>query len=153
MTRLISGALALACALALGACNVSDLSALQGVTPNLPPTTVTGQVLSDAGLTPAAQATVQSNIAKVQTAAAKLCTFRPLAAGILNVAIAASTSVATVANSAAGQGVRGVATIICNGLTTAPAYTALGDREGELVTAYIRVGQFDRVPVYGIRTR
>lgn len=157
MTRLLLAAGALLCALSLGACNTADLNSLTAAaavtSPNLPPAADVSQVLANANVTPAAQAAVQTNIAKVQQAAANLCKFRPLASGILNFAIATSSSVATVANSGVGQGVRGAATIICNGLTTAPTYTALGNHKGELVTAYLDIGNFKRVPVYGIRTR
>jgi hypothetical protein len=158
MNRMIPAALALACALALGACNASDVSSLAAAAaataPNLPANANVSQVLTQAGVTPSAQASVTTNISKVQAAATKLCSdYRPLASGILNIGIALSPSVATVANSEVGQGVRGVATIICNGLAATPTYTAFGNRKGELVTAYVRIGRFDRVPVYGIRTR
>jgi len=148
---------ALACALSAAACTPSDVNSLVAAaavtSPNLPANADVSQVLAGAGVTPAGQAAVATNIARVQIAAANLCKFRPLASGILNFAIAASSSVATVANSGVGQGVRGAATIICNGLETAPTYTALGNRKGELVTAYLDIGNFKRVPVYGIRTR
>ena len=151
MLRILSAA-ALACA--LGACNASDLTSLTNaavvVSPNLPSTADVGQVLAGAGVTPAGQAAVATEISRVQIAAAKLCSFRPLASGILNVAIAASSNIATVANSGVGQGVRGAATIICNGLTIAPTYTAMG--RGQIVRAIVSVNGID-VPVYGVRLR
>ncbi|TXN23978.1 hypothetical protein [Methylobacterium sp. WL9] len=157
MIRSLLAALALACALTVSACNPSDVSALQGFAattpPTLPPSVVSPQALADAGLTPAAQSKVTNAIAAVQKQASALCGFRPLASGILNIGIALSPKLASAANSDIGQNVRGVATIACNALATAPAYSALGNRRGEFVTAYVAIGSYDRVPVYGIRTR
>ena len=147
---LLAGALALG--LSSAACTPQDLASLTNaatvIAPNLPSSADVGAVLTGAGVTPAAQAKVATEISRVQVAAANICKFRPLASGILNVAIAASSNVATVANSSVGQGVRGVATIICNGLSVAPVYTGMG--RGQLVRATVTVNGID-VPVYGVR--
>jgi hypothetical protein len=158
-TALLAGACALA--LSAAACTPGSLTsadvasltnAAANTAPTLPPDASVPAVLTNAGVTPAAQATVATNIARVQVAAANICKFRPLASGILNVAIAASSDVATVANSSVGLGVRGVATIICDGLTTAPTYTSFGNRKGELIRAVVSVNGLT-VPIYGTRLR
>jgi hypothetical protein len=98
--------------------------------PNLPPSAVVSEVLAQAGVTPAAQAKVNANIATVQKAAVALCRIKPLASGLLNIGIALSPSLASVAGSGIAQEVGGVATIACNALQSAPTYAALGNRKG-----------------------
>jgi hypothetical protein len=157
MTRLLAGALALVCALALGACNTADLNSLTTAaavtSPTLPPSAVVSEVLTQAGVTPAAQAKVNANIATVQKAAVALCRIKPLASGLLNIGIALSPSLASVAGSGIAQEVGGVATIACNALSKAPTYAALGNREGQLVRAIAHLPNGRDVPVYGIRVR
>jgi hypothetical protein len=155
MTRkALLAALALACALPLAACNPSDLTPLANAaattSPTLPPSAVVSEVLTASGVSAATQAKVNANIAAVQRAAVTLCGIRPLASGVLNIGIALSPSIATVAESGIAQQVRGAATIACNALAVAPAYSTLGgDR---LVRGIARVNGLD-VPVYGVRVR
>ena len=150
---------ALACALSAAACVPGDLSptdlsslatAAATTSPTLPPSAVVSQVLADAGVTPAARAAVNKNIATVQKAATALCKIKPLASGLLNIGIALSPSLATVASSGIAQQVGGAATIACNALASAPTYASTGG--GHLVRGIAHVNGID-VPVYGIRTR
>lgn len=150
MNRLIPGALALACALALGACNASDLSAIGGaansgaITPTLQPGQLTAANLKVAGFTDAQITKILGAVGKAQTVAAAICPFVPLAEGLANV---------TIASSAAGtlSTVTGTVNVVCSALRSAPTYTALGGRHGEMVKAYVDIGTFHRVPVYGVR--
>ena len=152
MTRALLAALALACALSTAACNPSDISALQGAAattaPNLPPSAVVSDVLTDAGVSSATVAKVNANISTVQKAALALCRIKPLASGILNIGIALSPSLSTVASSGIATQVAGAATIACNALSSAPTYTSTA--RGQLVRGIAHVNGID-VPVYGIR--
>lgn len=40
--------------------------------------------------------------------------------------------------------------LACQALALAPTYSALSPQRGEFVTAYLDIGSFKRVPVYGI---
>jgi hypothetical protein len=143
---------ALACALSAAACTPQDLTSLANAAattaPNLPPSAVVSEVLTQAGVTPATQAKVNANIATVQKAAVALCHIRPLASGILNIGIALSPSLATVASSGIAQQVGGAATIACNALSAAPTYASTG--RGQLVRGIADVNGI-KVPVYGVR--
>lgn len=148
MNRLLFGALALACVTALGACNTSDLSALQGavasgtLTPTLAPGTLTDDALAAAGLTATQRTTIKTNIAKVRSAANKACSVKPFVESVANTFIAGPTT----------QGVEAWADILCRSLATAPTYAALGSRKGEVVKGHVLMNGFD-VTVYGVRTR
>jgi len=156
MNRFSLRATALACAVGLasllGACNAStsDLSALQGavtsgaLTPTLKPGQLTTGNLQNAGFTPSQISKIQNAVTKAQSVAKAICPFVPLAEGLANVAIASTAGGAL-------QGVTGTVNVVCDALRSAPAYASLGNRKGELVTAYVQVGPFDRVPVYGVR--
>lgn len=152
MLRPLLTAGALSCALALGACNASDVSAITGAaattSPTLPPSAVVSDVLGAAGVSAAGQAKVNANIATVQKAAVALCNIKPLASGILNIGIALSPSLSTVASSDIAQRVGGVATIACNALASAPVYTSTA--RGQMVKGTAVVNGIS-VPVYGIR--
>ncbi len=143
---------ALSCALFASACTPEDLTSLTNAAattaPNLPPSAVVSEVLTQAGVTPAAQAKVNANIATVQKAAVALCNIKPLASGILNIGIALSPSLSTVASSGIAQRVGGVATIACDALASAPVYTST--RHGQRVKGTAVVNGIS-VPVYGIR--
>jgi hypothetical protein len=150
---------ALAAALSTAACTPGQLTpadlgslanAAAATSPTLPPSAVVSEVLDAAGVTPTAQAAVNSNIATVQKAAIALCRIKPLASGLLNIGIALSPSLSTVASSGVAQKIGGVATIACNALATAPVYTSMG--RGQLVRAVAHINGRD-VPIYGIRTR
>jgi hypothetical protein len=151
MNRLLPGALALGCALALGACNASDLSAVSGVAPNLPPSATVSHVLAGAGVSAAGQAKANATIAAVQRAAVALCQIRPLASGILNIGIALSPSLSTISSSGLSERVGGVATIACNALDAAPTYTSTG--QGQMVRGIAHLPNGIDVPVYGVRLR
>jgi len=134
---LIAGALALG----LGACNASDISALSNAaattSPTLSPSAVVSDVLGAAGVSAAGQAKVNANIATVQKAAIALCNIKPLASGILNIGIALSPSLSTVASSGIAQRVGGVATIACDALASAPVYTSTA--RGQLVQRTVQI--------------
>jgi len=148
MNRMIPAALALACAMTLGACNAPDVSAIasSGVQPTLQPGQLTTANLQSAGFTASQITKIQAAVTKAQGVAAAICPFVPLAEGLANVTIASAASSTL-------QTVTGTVNVVCNALKSAPTYTSFGDRKGELVTAYVRIGRFDRVPVYGIRKR
>lgn len=153
MTRPVLLAGALACALSAAACTPEDLTSLTTAAattaPNLPPSAVVSEVLTQAGVTPAAQAKVNANIATVQKAALALCRIKPLASGILNIGIALSPSLATVAGSNVAQQVGGAATIACTALQSAPTYASTGP--GHLVRGIAHLPNGIDVPVYGVR--
>lgn len=155
MNRLIPGALALVCASALGACNTSDLSALQGtaaaIPHNLPPSAVVSEVLSEFGASTATQAKVNAKIAAIQEAAVTLCGIRPLQSGILNIGTALFPSLSVITDSSASQWVSGAATIACTALQSAPAYTGMGT--GQMVRGIAHLPNGIDVPVYGVRLR
>lgn len=147
---LLAGALALG--LSAAACTPQDISALNNAaattSPTLPPSAVVSDVLGAAGVSAAGQAKVNANIATVQKAAIALCNIKPLASGILNIGIALSPSLSTVASSGIAQRVGGVATIACDALASAPVYTSTA--RGQMVKGTAVVNGIS-VPVYGIR--
>lgn len=150
MTRIALAALALASTMVLGACNAPDLSAIGSaanagtISPTHQPGQLTAANLKAAGFTDAQITKILGAVGKAQTVAAAICPFVPLAEGLANVTIASSAS-GTLST------VTGTVNVVCNALRSAPTYTALGGRRGELVKAYVDIGTFHRVPVYGVR--
>jgi hypothetical protein len=156
MLRNLLTAGALSLALTLGACNANDVTALSNAaattSPNLPPSAVVSDVLAGSGVSASGIAKVNQQIATVQKAAEALCRIKPLASGLLNIGIALSPSLSTVASTGVAQQIGGAATIACNALASAPVYTST--RRGQFVKAMAQVpvnGGFVSVPVYGIR--
>lgn len=135
MTRFLLGALALACVSLLGACNASDISALQasGAQPTLQEGALSPAAIASSGLPPATQAKLNKGLAKiaqVRAAAARICGYVPIAESVANVFIASS---------ATSQTVQGIANLTCRALQSAPTYAALGDRHGERVKGRILI--------------